>query len=513
VRTFLGEPTIHGVIFLSGMASNESRERISKSHPLGQAVLSLLRLKHLVRRELLNAATLFWGDVTARALGFFTVVYLARTLDVYSFGMLGIVWAVYAYLYVMVQAGLDSVGAREVARDRVGILAIVSSIQALKLLIALLIIVIVTVIVLMQVVEATIGRLLVLQSLVLLAVALSADFLFLGRQEMGLVSVGRIVQACTYFLLVVLFVKGSGDVFLVPLLLFASTIAALAVVYKRSRLRVRLSFDLVLIKKLAASGLPVWLSMLMIQVYYNLDVVLLGVMRNVMEAGYYTAAYRIVLLLAAVPGFIASGFYPSISKVTEADDLRELWGTTIATITFVGMLLAGTGLLLAPWILDILYGDRFLAALGAFRILLVNVILISVNIAIANPLLARNKEWDYLKVVSTGAVINVVMNGILIPPFGMIGAAIATLLAEASVFVFALKAAKKIVDIPITTLIFRPVALGGTTLCLALVAIAFLGADSCVVSVLWWVIFLGGGLLFKTYPPGAHLQQFIQKWK
>jgi O-antigen/teichoic acid export membrane protein len=68
--------------------------------------------------------------------------------------------------------------------------------------------------------------------------------------------------------------------------------------------------------------------------------------------------------------------------------------------------------------------------MNVFTILLVNLFMIFVNVSLAHLLVAWNHHKKYLIVVSSGAIANIACNIMLIPTYGIIGAAIATVCAE-----------------------------------------------------------------------------------
>lgn len=91
---------------------------------------------------------------------------------------------------------------------------------------------------------------------------------------------------------------------------------------------------------------------------------------------------------------------------------------------------------LAPWIINSLFGESYALAAGV----------LSVHIWLGlfiNPTLVRGKEFvadnmTYIITVSTliGAVLNILANSLLIPKYGIMGAAWATLLARSTTFFF-----------------------------------------------------------------------------
>lgn len=458
------------------------------------------------RKEFVSAVNLLWGDVVARGFAFLSVVYLVRVLDAQAFGELSIVWAFYGYFLVIVQAGLDALGAREVARDPSSASDIASSIRTIRVAIAFVIVVIVTVFYAGNIISGTLGVLLVAQSLVLLVTALSVEFVFQGRHQMMWIAVGRTIQTGLYFALLVVLVRSSADLLYVPASLACATLVTLAILYPRSGVRLRAAVSAPAVRNLLRASLPIAASMLMIQIYTNLGVLVLGAMRDMTDSGYYTAVSRVALLLGTPVSLLAAAFYPTLSRADPEGEITTLWSNTMQATTVVGVFAAGLPFLLAPWILDVLYGEKLLVALNPFRILIANLLLVSLNVGIANPLLARKREWDYLKVVSTGALVNSALNIVLIPTHGMVGAAAAAVAAEAAVFVVGLRMAKRVARVHGTGAL--GVALvGGTTVLVAFIMAGVFQIPEWIMAMIW-VMTYWLGLLFLKSVPG---RSFVRK--
>jgi O-antigen/teichoic acid export membrane protein len=91
-------------------------------------------------------------------------------------------------------------------------------------------------------------------------------------------------------------------------------------------------------------------------------------------------------------------------------------------------------------VIVLIYGGAYVEAVRPLQILLITSSVIFLNVALVNPLLAWDRQTEYMKIIAVGALANVVMNVLLIPRFGIRGAAVATLLAEISVAGFGIRA-------------------------------------------------------------------------
>jgi len=91
--------------------------------------------------------------------------------------------------------------------------------------------------------------------------------------------------------------------------------------------------------------------------------------------------------------------------------------------------------ILAPRIIPFLFGDEFLQAVPALKILAWRIVIASVSQPLSFALISLNQEKKMALIVGGAAVINVVLNFLLIPGFGLSGAAIATITSGVIIYV------------------------------------------------------------------------------
>ena len=86
--------------------------------------------------------------------------------------------------------------------------------------------------------------------------------------------------------------------------------------------------------------------------------------------------------------------------------------------------------ILSPQIIKILYGNQYLPAVPALQILIWNVVLIYIGFIYSVALKAANKQRVVMYAVAGGGLFSIILNFILIPKFGLDGAAIATVISQ-----------------------------------------------------------------------------------
>jgi len=86
-------------------------------------------------------------------------------------------------------------------------------------------------------------------------------------------------------------------------------------------------------------------------------------------------------------------------------------------------------------IILLVFGGSYLAAALPLSILAMNVIVVSLNVFLGNPMMAWGKLREYAIAIAFCAISNIILNFVLIPKYSYIGAAFATLLSEVAVFI------------------------------------------------------------------------------
>lgn len=183
---------------------------------------------------------------------------------------------------------------------------------------------------------------------------------------------------------------------------------------------------------LLKQGWPLILSGMAIMIYMRIDTVMLKVMQGDAAAGLYAAATRISEVWYFVPAAIVSSVSPAImrSKVNPSlyyNRLRSLFSLMILTSVSIGSCIA----LASHWIVNHLYSNTYAAAAPILAIHIWASVFVFLGVAQSPFDLSENLLRLSLYRTVAGAVVNVVLNCLLIPRYSALGAAIATVLSYA----------------------------------------------------------------------------------
>ena len=388
-----------------------------------------------VRRAAKNFLSLSIAQIVSQVILFMVVIYLARILGAAYFGKIAFAQAVVLYFSLIANLGLSTLGIREVARNRNNIDGYVGNVLSLRLLLTAISFLLLLAFVVLIGLPLEVKYLIVLFGLSLFSAALWLGWLFQAVEKMGFIAWARILDKFLYGALIILLVKNSRHLLTIPWLYVGGSLLAsgfLIYIFIRKFGRPRLRFDFSLWKVMIRRALPMGAAFIMIQIYYNFDTVMLGFMKSDEVVGWYNAAYKVVLFTWAFIPIFVNVIFPLMSKYYQQSKkkLRLLISSATRLMSSIGLPLGIGGTILARPIMSFLYGDKYMNGVIAFQILIWTVAIISIRCAYEQSFLACDREKRYLLGVTVGAGTNIVLNFILIPYFGLVGAAIATVISE-----------------------------------------------------------------------------------
>lgn len=177
-------------------------------------------------------------------------------------------------------------------------------------------------------------------------------------------------------------------------------------------------------------------------IFYLLDTTMFGVLRGDAYVGSYTAASKLTRLVVQMISAVCAVFLPRLSYYVgkrEIEKFRNLAVDSANMILWIAVPCAIGLITLAPEAIIIFSGREFLDATSSLQILAVNLLFSSLNSFLGWHVLVPNrKEYILLFATLAGAVLDFVLNLILIMKMGLPGAAIATLFSEGFVFMICL---------------------------------------------------------------------------
>ena len=216
----------------------------------------------------------------------------------------------------------------------------------------------------------------------------------------------------------------------------AARVVALVAAFAIARVHVgelRPSFDFTIWKELQRRAVPLGAFLIVLNLYSYIDTVMLGILSTDVETGLYNAAYRIYEGLTYAPAVLSSVLTPRLSTEFVRDRVRHFGLARQGVLVSLGIAIAMAALSIvcASWGLRILFGEQFVPAARALRILSVGLLVVCPIWILHAVAISINAERVLLRTTAIGVLVNVGANLFLIPAAARDGAALATVIGEA----------------------------------------------------------------------------------
>ncbi len=179
-----------------------------------------------------------------------------------------------------------------------------------------------------------------------------------------------------------------------------------------------------------------YLSNIMAFVNYRADLFILNLFLIPENLGVYAISVTLAESLWLLSKGISTVLLPKLSELHGDEGKRKMLTPFIARWVFLlTFAAAAVAAIVIPYAIKILYGTEFMPGVTIFRILLIGIVLGAFARVLANDIAARNfPQYNFYTAIAV-VLLNVSMNFIFIPKWGIIGAATATSLAYAFNFI------------------------------------------------------------------------------
>lgn len=168
--------------------------------------------------------------------------------------------------------------------------------------------------------------------------------------------------------------------------------------------------------------------------YFRIDVLMLEAMKGSTEVGFYGAGYKVLEGLLLVPWACGTALLPVLGRQLAQGDVlpaQVLAHRAMRYLAYGGVGMATLTSLLAPEIIAGLYpSGMFQSAVSGLRVLAWTIVAVSISPISSALINASGAPGINLRIAAAMVVTNVGLNFLLIPPWGLVGAGLATVVTE-----------------------------------------------------------------------------------
>lgn len=375
-------------------------------------------------------------QVLSTCMPLITAPYLARKLGAAQLGIFSYTSSIVAYFTLVAMLGTVNYGTRSIASvkdDREKRNEVFSSIFLLQIIMTLFTIVAyVMYLVFFCADNQTIA---VIQGIALISCLFNINWLFFGVEDFQITVTRSIIIKVLSVVLILLLVNKESDLWLYTLIMLGGTFLSNAILFVYlPRYASFTKVSLETIKEHIKPNLVLFIPLLAMTVYHTMDKTMLGALSTYEQSGFYYNSDKVVQIPYMVINGIATVMLPRMSylladgKQKEADNL---FVTTLEGVAAVCIAISCGIAAVANEFIPIFFGRGYEACI-LITIVFTPILLIKGFAVIARTqyLIPMKMEKEFTKSVIGGAIVNLIMNLILIPKYGALGAAIATVIAE-----------------------------------------------------------------------------------
>jgi len=467
---------------------------------------------NLSRKVALNTALLVVGRVLVVCGGVASVALASRYLGLHDYGALITAFAFVAMWEVFTDLGVYTIASREIAQRPEHERHIVANTAGLSAVISLVVIALAygsALIIYPGGGENELIRRGVSILLVQLAVAPAigaARAHFVANQRAYLAGAGEATQAIVTVVATLLAVvlEWGYDGVLAALAIGRVAQALVMTAAMQSEVRGRVGADARYWRTLFRMAIPLGATLVVNYLYFRLDVLLLGWLRDPEDVAIYGLAYKVIEAFIVLPSYFMITLFPEIARMgTKSERLRSVMSQALAVMELLAIPILLLTVALAEPTVRLIGGPEFEDAAPVLQILMIGLAISFLNGVYGNAIVAlgRQSRLFWLSLLVLGA--NLAMNLVAIPLWGVEGAAAAVSASELIAFVVVRRIYAGAATLPESPRRWRVVAAGlAMAAALAWVPWSSLPDLTLVVvaGVLGTVVYCGALLLLRALP-------------
>ena len=296
-------------------------------------------------------------------------------------------------------------------------------------------------------------------------------------ERFGFITSRSLLIRCCAIIGLFVFVKTKSDLYIYMILMVISSIGGVFWnLYEMKKDGVALKLVKSGIKRHYKPMLILFASSVAISIYTMVDTLMLGLMSDYSQVGFYHNATSIAKTVLALVTSLSAVALPRVTyyaKKNDIDGLNQLLSKSFRVISFLAIPAMIGVICISPVFVPLFYGEAFKGAILPLMIMSGVIVAIGFNnITGTQILLGMGYDSVYLKCILVGTLSNFSLNWAMIPLFGASGAAVSSVIAESLILLVTIIVVNKhtpvrfiniipdIVKAFIAALLFIPITLG-----------------------------------------------------
>lgn len=417
-------------------------------------------------------------------LPFITVPYISRVLGASGVGVYSYTYAIVNYFMLFGLLGINNYGNRTIAKCKKNKEMMSKNfweIYSVQLIMSA--IVILAYLLYVFVFESQYQFIAIIQTIYLIANLLDINWFFFGLEKFKITVTRNFVIKIISVVCIFIFVKNADDLWIYTLILSISTLISQLVLFPFLKKEVKLVLPQIKsLKKHIKPIIALFLPVIAVSLYKIMDKIMLGNLSTVVQVGYYEQAEKIINVPLGLITALGSVMMPRISAlISEKQDgvVQNYISKSVQFLLFLAFPICFGLIATAGDFVPIFLGKDFVSSIPLVYLLAITIVFLAMsNVIRTQYLIPKEKDKVYIISVVIGAIVNLIINLLLIPKYHAVGACIGTICAEFGAMFYQLIMTRKELPIKSYLLEIFPFFLKALVMFIIVILVKFLPLTS-----------------------------------
>lgn len=415
-----------------------------------------------------NTFWLVMADGITRLLKLFLFIYIARILGANEYGKFAFALAFVGLFAIFFDLGISQIVIREISRENRKEKEF-PAILSLKLLLSVVTLFLILLGSFFITSDSQIQKIIWVLAIFSVIEGISAIIFsfFQAKQKMEYQAFSKILEAMlvTAFGFFILFNFPSAQNLSYAYLFSAFlTLIFISLFFHFKFFYLKFSFNLSIWKEYLSLAWPLALAGVFGTIYSQTDSVMMGYLGQISQVGWYNAAQKIIGVTVIPAALISTSFFPALNSAfsQSKEKFQKIFNYFFGVMIFLAFPIVVGGTVLAQKIIDFVYDPSYFPSILTFQILILMAGINMLSFPFGQILVVFNQQKKIFWITLSGAIVNVILNFILIPKYSLYGAAVATVITVFIVLFLFFQFTRKLTPIKIFNLKLLLIFIGAT---------------------------------------------------
>lgn len=365
-----------------------------------------------------------------------TVPYVSRTLGADGVGIYSYTYSIAYYFMIIGMLGLNNYGNRTIAKvrnDKEELSKEFFGIYAFQLITTMTMVVCYLGYILIF--DNPYKNIAIIQIMYVISTVFDINWFYFGIEKFKLTITRNTIIKVVSLVLIFVFVKTPNDIWKYVAILAGSTLISNLILF--SFLPKYVKFKKIKVKDITKHFKPcliLFLPVIAVSIYNMMDKIMIGLLSNVTEVGYYENAEKIKQVPIAIITALGTVMLPRASNMisnNQEEQVKKILGKTMPFAMFLAFAMTFGAIAISQDFALIFLGSKFVKSGVLIQLLSITIVFLAWgNVIRTQYLIPKEKDKEYVISAFIGAIVNFILNCIFIPKYASVGACIGTIAAE-----------------------------------------------------------------------------------